>query len=72
MKFMYRGPNSMPHIAMGALFEADKTTDVRDAAAISWLSGHPEYVAVADEPLEAPETPAEAPPSPKKARKGKK
>jgi len=72
MKFIYRGANAMPHLAMGALFEADKPTDVRDAAAINWLSGHPEYIAVADEPVEAVAEAVEAPPAPKKARKAKK
>lgn len=70
MKFIYRGANAMPHLAMGALFEADKPTDVTDAAAINWLSGHPEYIAVADEPVE--DVAVEAPPAPKKARKAKK
>lgn len=71
MKFKYYGSNPMPHFAMGALFIEGQATEVTDPAAIGWLSGHPEYVAVPDEP-EVVEEPVAAPAKPKKARKAKK
>lgn len=70
-KFKYYGSKPLPHIEMGALFVADGPTEVRDPAAINWLMGHPEYVAVLDVPEETVEE-TDEPEAPKKARKAKK
>jgi hypothetical protein len=57
MRFIYRGEfskNMSEQTAMRVTFRGREPSEVTDAAAINWMTGHPDYEMVADAPEPAP------------------